>query len=194
MTTTHAKLAQNGVSTAFPVQESPHIQGVYIAQLNAFGDSRGQFMETFHKEWFPQRSWDIIQGNCSLSKAGVLRGLHYHAKQVDYWFVPAGNIRAGLCDLRPSSPTYLAHHMLEMGEDNRIGLFIPIGVAHGFLTLTDAAVTYLVDNYYDGSDEFGVAWNDPTLNLPWGIEQPTLSGRDAQNLPLNKIHPDHLPK
>ncbi len=177
-----------------PIHESPHIKDVLIVTLKPFADERGRFIETFRKAWFPQRSWDIIQTNRSDSKAGVLRGLHYHHRQVDYWYVPRGTIRVGLCDLRPSSPTYLAHHMLEIGDDNQQGIFIPIGVAHGFLALTDATLTYLVDNYYDGSDEHGVAWNDPTLNLPWGTDNPILSPRDAQNPFLRDIPPENLPR
>ena len=87
------------------IQESKIIKGVFTANLRVFEDNRGRFLETFRKEWFPQRSWKIIQTNRSDSEAGVLRGLHYHAKQVDYWYVPSGAIRAGLCDLRFSSPT-----------------------------------------------------------------------------------------
>jgi dTDP-4-dehydrorhamnose 3,5-epimerase len=176
------------------IQESTSIKDVLIVKLKVFADERGRFVETFRKEWFPQRSWDIIQTNRSDSKAGVLRGLHYHHRQVDYWYVLQGTIRVGLCDLRPSSPTYMAHHMLEIGDDNQVGVFIPIGVVHGFLALTDATLTYLVDNYYDGSDEFGVTWNDPLLNLPWGVEDPVLSPRDAQNPFLKDILPDDLPE
>jgi dTDP-4-dehydrorhamnose 3,5-epimerase len=81
-----------------------------------------------------------------------------------------------------------------MGGDNQIGLFIPIGVAHGFLALTDAVHTYVVDNYYNGRDENGVAWNDPDINLDWGITGPLISQRDAQNLRLRDIPPDNLPR
>jgi dTDP-4-dehydrorhamnose 3,5-epimerase len=67
-------------------------------------------------------------------------------------------------------------------------------VAHGFLTLTDATLTYLVDNYYDGADEHGVAWNDPTLQLDWGVSEPILSGRDEQNPFLKDIPVEKLPR
>ncbi len=163
------------------IQESTVINEVMIVSLKPFADERGRFIETFRKAWFPQRKWDIIQTNRSDSGAGVLRGLHFHHHQVDYWYVPKGTIRVGLCDLRSASSTFMACQMLEIGDDNQTGIFIPIGVAHGFLALTDATLTYLVDNYYDGSDEHGVAWNDPALNLPWGADAPILSPRDAQN-------------
>ncbi|MEW5956503.1 MAG: dTDP-4-dehydrorhamnose 3,5-epimerase [Chloroflexota bacterium] len=176
------------------IEESALIKDVRIVTLKPFTDERGRFMETFRKEWFPQRSWEIIQSNRSDSKAGVLRGLHYHFNQIDYWYVVTGKIRAGLADLRPHSPTYRATQVIEMGGENNIGIFIPIGVAHGFVTLTDATLTYIVDNYYNGADEYGVAWNDPDLAVPWGVESPIVSGRDAANPRLRDIPAGRLPK
>lgn len=174
--------------------QSDRIVGVKFVQLQIFGDARGRFMETFRKDWFPERTWEVFQSNRSDSKAGVLRGLHYHFRQVDYWHVPAGRVRVGLADLRVSSPTYGVSQVLEIGDHNQVGLFIPVGVAHGFLTLTDATVTYLVDQYYNGSDELGVAWNDPTLAVPWGVVDPILSARDQQNPLLAAIDPAKLPR
>ena len=176
------------------IHESEIIAGVYLVQLKAFEDQRGRFIETFRKAWFPQRTWDILQTNRSDSKANVLRGLHYHHNQVDYWYVPHGLIRAALFDMRPTSPTYGKVQTIEMGDEHQIGLFIPIGVAHGFVALTDATLTYLVDNYYDSTDEFGVLWNDPTVNMPWGVDAPILSDRDANNPRLRDIPTAHLPK
>jgi dTDP-4-dehydrorhamnose 3,5-epimerase len=170
------------------------IEDVFIAPIKAFADERGAFMETFRKEWFPAVNWDRIQSNCSVSKAGVLRGLHYHHHQIDYWYVTRGTVRVGMVDLRPSSPTYMATHVLELGEVNNAGLFIPVGVAHGFYTLTDATLTYLVNNYYDGGkDENGVAWNDPDIGMGWGVNDPLISPRDAGNPFLRDIPRDKLP-
>ncbi len=171
------------------IQESNLIKGVQIVTFKAFGDERGRFMETFRKDWFPQRTWDIVQTNRSESTAGVVRGLHYHFHQVDYWVVGAGKIRAALYDIRPDSPTQGTCQTIEMGGENQIGLFIPIGVAHGFVTLTDAVLIYIVDNYYDGTDEHGVAWNDPDIAMPWGVESPIISPRDATNPLLKDIAP-----
>ena len=176
------------------IEESNLIKDVQIVTLKPFGDERGRFMETFRKEWFPQRRWEIIQTNRSDSKAGVLRGLHYHFKQVDYWYVVNGKIRAGLADIRPGSPTYGVVQTIEMGEENQVGLFVPIGVAHGFVALTDATLTYIVDNYYDSHDEFGVAWNDPDIAIPWGVESPMVSARDIENPRLKNILPENMPK
>jgi len=177
------------------IEESAQIAGVQIVKLRAFGDERGRFMETFRKEWFPQRSWEQVQGNRSDSIKGTLRGLHYHHNQVDYWYVPKGMVRVGMADLRPFSPTYMNTQTIDMGDENEIGLFIPIGVAHGFLALTDVIHTYVVDQYYGtGGDENGVAWNDPDLAIDWGIAEPLISDRDVQNRFLRDIPADELPQ
>jgi dTDP-4-dehydrorhamnose 3,5-epimerase len=170
------------------------LHGVQLVDLRVHADERGRFLETFRKEWFPQRAWERVQSNLSDSKAGVLRGLHFHLNQVDYWYVSRGSIRVGLADLRPGSPTYLASAVLDMAEDDPTGLYIPSGVAHGFVALTDATLTYLVDNYYDNSDEYGVRWDDPQLAIPWGIEQPLLSPRDQRNPTLARIPSERLPR
>jgi dTDP-4-dehydrorhamnose 3,5-epimerase len=175
------------------IEESSHIQGVFIVHLRPFVDERGRFLETFRKEWFPHRGWEIVQTNRSDSIAGVLRGLHYHHHQVDYWYVQQGRIRAGLYDLRLNSPTRGVAATIEMGEERQIGLFIPIGVAHGFVALTAATLTYIVDNYYDGADEFGVAWNDPDLGIDWGIASPLVSPRDRANPRLAHIPRNQIP-
>ncbi len=172
---------------------STRIAGVKFAHLRAFGDERGRFLETFRKNWFPERAWDIVQTNRSDSKGGVLRGLHYHFHQVDYWYCPAGVLRVGLADLRRSSATYGASEVIEIGDNQQIGVFIPCGVAHGFYAVTDVTLTYLVDNYYNGGDEFGVAWDDPTLAVPWDAEAPILSERDRSNPRLSAIPEQQQP-
>ena len=175
------------------IVESSQIAGVKFVYPRAFGDSRGRFMETFRKEWFPERTWEIVQMNRSESTAGVLRGLHYHFHQIDYWFCQLGTIRVGLADLRKSSPTFGQSEVIEIGDNNQAGIFIPVGVAHGFLSLSNAVLTYLVDNYYSGADELGVAWNDPTLAVPWNATNPVLSDRDLQNPLLKDIDPAKHP-
>lgn len=176
------------------IRNSENITGVQIVRLKPYADNRGRFMETFRKEWFPQRTWEIIQCNRSDSKQGVLRGLHYHHYQVDYWYVPNGRLRAGLVDIRPGSATYLGTEIVEMGDHNEVGLFIPVGVAHGFFALTDVTLTYTVDNYFNGGvDENGVAWNDPQFRLDWGTANPILSDRDLHNKLLKDIQRADLP-
>ena len=176
------------------IETVEEIDGVQIAQLTAYADERGRFMETFRKEWFPQRSWERIQCNRSDSRQGVMRGLHYHHHQIDYWVVTAGTIRAALVDIRKESPTYLNTLQIEMGEMNNIGLFIPSGVAHGFIALTDFTLIYTVDNYFDGGvDEYGVAWTDPRFGFDWVIAYPLLSERDKNNPLLSEIAARDLP-
>lgn len=175
------------------IEEHSSINGVFLVHLRSHADPRGQFTEIFRKEWFPQRSWREIQSNRSVSEAGVLRGLHYHHHQVDYWLVLRGTLRAGLVDLRQSSPTKGNAQIIQIEASDDLGLYIPSGVAHGFLGLTKVTLLYVVDNYYDGSDEFGVAWNDPEIGLDWGIESPNLSKRDSNNPRLADIPPSALP-
>jgi dTDP-4-dehydrorhamnose 3,5-epimerase len=185
---------QPTVKLVSPIRASHQINGVYTVPIKAYADERGQFMETFRREWFPWVNWERMQSNRSDSKKDVLRGLHYHHHQIDYWYVSRGVVRVGMVDLRPSSSTYRAVETLEIGDTNNVGVFIPVGVAHGFLALTDVTLTYLVNNYYDGGkDECGVAWNDPDIGIPWGIETPQVSPRDMGNRRLRDIPQDELP-
>jgi dTDP-4-dehydrorhamnose 3,5-epimerase len=179
---------------AAPVRPLDAINGVLIADIRAFPDSRGAFMESFRREWFPDTSFERMQGNCSISRAGVLRGLHFHRRQADYWFVASGAIRVGLADLRASSPTFKRSASIELSADNHLGLLIPAGVAHGLLAITDVILTYLVNNYYDVNDELGVAWNDPDLNVPWVEVPQIISERDASNPRFSDLPAELLPQ
>lgn len=174
----------------------PHdsIADVLIADLRAFKDERGQFTETFRAAWFPQVSWDRLQMNRSESIAGVVRGLHYHFHQVDYWHVLKGTIRVGLADLRPNSPSFMQSATLELSADTHQGLYIPVGVAHGFAAVTDCMLTYIVNNYYDASDEHGVAWDDSDLAVNWNVAAVMLSPRDQQNRRWADISAEERPR
>lgn len=176
-----------------PARPHPGIRDLMTVSFQPAVDGRGRFMETFRSEWFSQVSWARLQSNRSDSKAGVLRGLHYHFKQVDYWLVTSGRIRVGLFDLRRSSPTYLQSVAIDLGGENQMGVFIPVGVAHGFAALTDCTLLYIVNNYYDGADEFGIAWDDPQANIDWGLKAPQLSARDIANPRLADIPAAELP-
>jgi dTDP-4-dehydrorhamnose 3,5-epimerase len=120
--------------------------------------------------------------------------LHYHHQQVDFWHVLEGRMRVALADLRPWSPTYKAIETLDLDAAVPMGVYIPVGVAHGFYAQSNATLSYLVDNYYTGDDELGVAWNDPTLAIPWQVEFPILSERDAKNPRLADIPQELLPR
>lgn len=175
------------------ISNSSEIFGVKVVQLTSYSDERGSFVEIFRKEWFPEISWERLQSNRSVSVQGVLRGLHFHHNQVDYWYVTKGTIRAGLVDLRKSSPTSRNTLLLDLSAENGIGLFIPSGIAHGFACLTEATLIYYVNNYYDGSDEHGVAWNDPDLALDWGLTNPVISERDLNNPTIKGLSAGILP-
>lgn len=135
----------------------------------------------------------MVQANRSDSKAGVLRGLHYHVRQADYWFVMAGEIAVCLLDVRRLSQTRNAVATYAMTSETPASLYIPPGVAHGFYAVTDAVLMYLVDAEYDGGDEFGVAWNDPLTFECWPTADPILSERDRKNPFLSEISEDKLP-
>jgi dTDP-4-dehydrorhamnose 3,5-epimerase len=168
------------------------IDGVVLVHLEGKTDERGQFIETFRQEWFPDAP-PMVQGNRSDSKAGVVRALHFHRHQADYWYAPSGRILVALHDLRRSSPTRGKSLAFEIGEGADIGVYIPPGVAHGFQALTDATLTYLVDRYYDPDDEHGLAWDDPDAAIAWPLADPILSDRDKQNPKLADIAEIDLP-
>jgi dTDP-4-dehydrorhamnose 3,5-epimerase len=175
-----------------PARASERIAGVYTVPLRSFSDSRGYFFESFRRSWIPGVP-DMVPGNVSFSKPKVLRGMHYHLKQADFWLVPSGRVRAALYDLRTSSPTRGQTEVLDLGTEFPFGLYIPKGVAHGFCALVDSFMTYLVDEYYDNSDERGVRWDDPALGIAWGTDEPIVSDRDRQNPLLADIPIDLLP-
>jgi len=157
------------------------IDGATLFVPKVFGDDRGAFFEAFRASWMtPARP--MVQWNISRSAAGVVRGLHYHRLQSDYWLVPDGRIRVALVDLRPKSPTHKKALCLELAGDKAGALIIPPGVLHGYAIIEKATVMYLVDVEYTGGDEFSVRWSDPALGLPpewYQIPSPTLSNRDS---------------
>lgn len=171
------------------------IAGVVVRELKAFEDARGRFLETYRQEWFPGKP-AMIQGNRSDSAANVLRGMHFHKKQADYWYVPQGRVFVALADLRQGSETEGAIATLYLGEgEGERAVYIPPGVAHGYYAPQAATMTYLVDQYYDNTDEFGVAWNDPSLAISWPTDgqDPILSPRDQENPLVSEIDPADLP-
>lgn len=178
-----------------PIQSTTPIHGLQTVSLTVHADSRGAFVETFRKEWFPDMDWSQVQGNRSDSQRGVLRGLHYHLRQTDYWVLMKGRVRVGLYDLRPGSPTHGRGHAFDLTEDEPVGVLIPPGIAHGYLAQEDAVLNYLVDVYYDNTDEQGVRWDDPALGLDWNwSEDVILSPRDQQNPLLQDIPATKLPR
>lgn len=158
------------------------IDGVKLITLERFDDDRGSFCEAFRASWLKHdKPW--IQWNVSRSKAGVLRGLHLHRRQVDYWHLVEGSALAALVDYRPQSPTYRQAQVVELCAATPQTMMIPTGVLHGFYATSDVILMYLLDQEYDASDELGVRWDDPELNLPpqWAsLKNPVLSPRDEK--------------
>jgi dTDP-4-dehydrorhamnose 3,5-epimerase len=175
------------------IEPSNDIAGVLCVALQAHSDDRGRLLETFRQEWLPGAP-PMVQGTRSDSRRGVVRALHYHFKQADYWYVPSGRLFAAMYDLRRSSPTRGNRFCVEMGEGAEIGLYIPPGVAHGFQALGDVTLTYLVDRAYDSTDENGLAWDDPDAAIPWPLATDAiLSERDLTNPKLSEIPADKFP-
>jgi dTDP-4-dehydrorhamnose 3,5-epimerase len=179
------------------VTPSPVIEGVIVVTPDVHGDERGCFVETYRRSWIPDGR-EMVQSNRADRAAGCIVGLHFHLHQADYWYVPVGSARVVLHDLRTGAPTDGATLTLDLGRlpggghDHR-GVYIPPGVAHGFAALTDLTITYLVDGYYNPADELGLAWDDPTVEADWGITDPVLSARDADNPNREGLDPSRRP-
>jgi dTDP-4-dehydrorhamnose 3,5-epimerase len=166
------------------------ISGVRYGAVDRHVDSRGSFREL----WRAGDSLPFVQANLSSSAAGVLRGLHLHERQVDYWVVASGRAFLALVDVR----SMLEGIAKAPGVETRIldaddWVVIPEGVAHGFLALEPLDLLYLVTNQYDGSDELGFAWDDPVAAVPWPepatatSSGPIVSERDASNPSLAEL-------
>jgi dTDP-4-dehydrorhamnose 3,5-epimerase len=162
------------------VRPSLVIADVVVTEPDVHGDDRGRFVETYRRSWFPLGR-EMVQANRSEKAAGAVVGLHYHLHQADYWYVLRGRARVVLHDLRVGSPTDGATEVLDLDGGEERGVFIPPGVAHGFSSLTDVLLWYLVDGYYNPHDELGLAWDDPAVGADWGVADPVLSARDQAN-------------
>ena len=162
------------------------IEGVYVIEPKVFNDARGYFFEAWKKEEFESHigKVDFIQDNESKSSRGVLRGLHYQKgelSQAKLVRVIKGTVIDVAVDIRKSSPTFGKYVAVELSEENKRQLFIPRGMAHGFLVLSDEAVfTYKVDNVYAPQAEASIRFDDPTIGINWPIakEEMLLSAKD----------------
>lgn len=155
------------------------IEGVALTDLTVFADDRGSLTEAFRHAWFPGVP-GFVQGNLSRSKAGVVRGMHFHLRQHDLWVPVQGRLHVGLFDLRNGSPTQGVGQTIELDAAEPRSVLIPPGVAHGFQALTDAVLLYLVTEAYDGSDEHGFRFDDPGLGFTWPLAVPVVSDRDRE--------------
>jgi dTDP-4-dehydrorhamnose 3,5-epimerase len=175
------------------ITPSDIIADVVVVEPDVHGDERGRFVETYRRSWFPLGR-EMVQGNRSEKQAGAVVGLHYHLHQADYWYVLRGTARVVLHDLRRGSPTERSTLVLDIDGTDDNGVFIPPGVAHGFASLTDVLLWYLVDGYYNPHDELGVAWDDPEVAADWGIDAPVLSQRDQSNPRRADLDPELRPR
>lgn len=163
------------------------IHGVSLLPLVTHRDDRGSVTEIYRRQWL-EEGRETVQANLSVSRANVLRGLHFHRKQADYWCYLSGTTFVGLYDLRKGSPTEGKSAGLRMATDEGLrSLYIPRGVAHGFYAETALQLLYFVDEAFTGEDEFGVTWDDPDLGIDWPTRDPILSQRDRSNPSLAEV-------
>lgn len=168
------------------------IEGVLIVEPEVHGDSRGFFMESWSRRDFEQAglNYDFVQDNHSSSaQKGTLRGIHFQRgrwSQAKLVRCARGAVLDVAVDLRPESPTYKQWVAVELSAENKRQLLIPRRMGHGFVTLTgDVEFLYKADNFYAPEHEGGIRWDDPELNIDWGVENPVLSAKD-RNSPLLK--------
>ena len=151
------------------------IEDVKIIIPSIFKDNRGYFFESYNENLFNENFKNIkfIQDNESVSKYGVLRGLHYQkypCEQSKLIQVVKGRIQDVAVDIRPESSTYKKYVSIELSENNKYKLFIPQGFAHGFLVLSrEAIVSYKVDNYYNKELDSGYKYDDPSFGIKWNL-------------------------
>ena len=148
------------------------IEGLAIIEPTVHGDDRGYFMETYNQNDMKEAGIDavFVQDNQSMSKKGVLRGLHYQKEfpQAKLVRVIKGEVFDVAVDLRKNSKTYGKWFGMVLSEENKKQFFVPEGFAHGFLVLSDEAeFCYKVTDFYHPGDEGGIAWNDPELGIEW---------------------------
>lgn len=172
------------------------VAGVRYGAVARHGDTRGTFREVWRVDAVAQLAGGapFVQANHSTSAAGVLRGLHLHLRQLDYWVVSAGRAFMAVVDVRPAldgltDPPKIETRLLAPDD----WVVIPAGVAHGFMALEPLDLLYLVTNLYDGTDELGFAWDDPAVGVRWPSApgaldgRPALSVRDASNPSLTEL-------
>ncbi|MCW2339034.1 dTDP-4-dehydrorhamnose 3,5-epimerase [Sphingobium sp. B2D3A] len=167
------------------------IDGVFIIEPKVFGDERGFFLESWNARAFKDAGIDIdfVQDNHSRSSRGVLRGLHYQqpGPQGKLVRVTAGAVFDVAVDMRRSSPTFGKSVGVELSAANKRMLWVPEGMAHGFLCLEDGTdFLYKCRGFYDPSHEHSLLWNDPALGIDWPLGDivPQLSAKDMAGKPL----------
>ena len=165
------------------------IPDVLLLEPKVFGDDRGFFFESFNQQVFNQVTGlnvQFVQDNHSKSARHVLRGLHYQVQQPQGKLVRVvqGEVFDVAVDIRPGSKTYGQWVGEILSADNKRQLWIPVGLAHGFVVLSESAeFLYKTTDYYAPAHERCIAWNDPDLAIEWPItEDPLLSAKDAAGI------------
>jgi dTDP-4-dehydrorhamnose 3,5-epimerase len=176
--------------------EATPIPGVLVIEPRVFEDARGCFFESFNHAAFAAAVGGpvgFVQDNHSVSRGPVLRGLHYQSSrpQGKLVRVVAGSVYDVAVDIRPGSPTRGAWFGVELSAANRRQLWIPPGLAHGFLVTSPVAeVLYKTTDYYDPSSERCIIWNDPTLGIAWPLTgDPIVSAKDARGARYAEVGP-----
>ncbi|MBB2895205.1 dTDP-4-dehydrorhamnose 3,5-epimerase [Pseudomonas sp. SORGH_AS199] len=170
------------------------IPDVKLIEPKVFGDDRGFFLESFQAERYAQQAGitlPFVQDNHSRSARNVLRGLHFQRSKPQGKLVRVvrGEVLDVAVDIRRGSPTFGNVVAEILSEDNKRQLWIPPGLAHGFVVLSETAdFEYKCTDYYDPSDEGSLIWNDPDLNIDWRVTDPILSAKDAQGLRLAELY------
>lgn len=179
--------------------ERQKIKDVILVKPKVFGDSRGFFMESYKKSDFFANGIDVEfnQDNHSKSTKGVLRGLHYQANpygQAKLVRCSKGRIYDVAVDIRPESKTFGQYVKVELSEENKHMLYIPIGFAHGFVALTDEVeLLYKASGEYAPKADRGIIWNDKDINIDWEIDfEPLLSEKDKIQPSLSEINLEEL--
>lgn len=163
--------------------ETTFIKDLLLLTPRVYSDERGYFMESYNRKKINKMiKCDFVQDNESLSKKNVLRGLHLqrppHA-QAKLIRVIRGSILDVAVDLRKDSETYGRHFKHVLSGENKKQIYVPPGFAHGFLTLEDdTLINYKCSEYYQADSEASILWNDPDLEIDWGIENPILAEKD----------------
>ncbi|MFD2513052.1 dTDP-4-dehydrorhamnose 3,5-epimerase [Pontibacter locisalis] len=168
-----------------------HIKGLIEFMPRVFRDDRGYFLETYSEKWFAPFGIqpNFVQDNQSVSTKGVLRGLHFqkppHA-QGKLVRVSTGKALDVAVDLRKDSPTFGQHIACVLDAEKQNLFYIPEGFAHGFVALEDnTTFLYKCTDFYEPSAEGGILWNDPSLGIDWGVDEPLVSPKD-EVLPVLK--------
>ncbi|RLD42741.1 MAG: dTDP-4-dehydrorhamnose 3,5-epimerase [Bacteroidetes bacterium] len=162
------------------------IEGLLVIKPNVFRDERGYFYESYSKSLFKELGLEseYVQDNESQSQKGVLRGLHFQRPpyaQGKLVRVVKGAVIDVAVDLRTNSKTYGQWEAVELTEDNKLLYWIPAGFAHGFVTMERNTIfSYKCTNVYNKESEGSLLWNDPDLNIDWGVKKPILSDKDIE--------------